>query len=111
MAERSEKIAVVLFNLGGPDSLEGVKPFLTNLFSDPAIINAPAPIRWLLARFIAWRRARSTRGIYDQIGGASPLLANTKAQAQVLESMLADLGQVSCFIAMRYWHWITYRWW
>jgi ferrochelatase len=104
MAEQSEKIAVVLFNLGGPDSLEAVKPFLTNLFSDPAIINAPAPIRWLLARFIAWHRARSARGIYDQIGGASPLLENTKDQAQLLESMLADLGQVSCFIAMRYWH-------
>lgn len=104
MAEGSERVAVVLFNLGGPDSLATVKPFLINLFSDAAIINVPAPIRWILARFIAWRRAQAARDIYAQIGGASPLLANTKAQAKLLESTLADLGDVTCFVAMRYWH-------
>jgi len=104
MAKGREKVAVILFNLGGPDSLTAVKPFLINLFSDTAIINAPAPIRWILARFIAWRRAQTARDIYAQIGGASPLLANTIDQAKLLESSLADLGEVKCFIAMRYWH-------
>ncbi len=104
MAEGSTKVAVILFNLGGPDSLAAVKPFLINLFSDAAIINAPAPVRWVLARFIAWRRAQAARDIYAQIGGASPLLANTKAQAKLLASTLADLGDVACFISMRYWH-------
>src|SRR5258708_39696572 len=73
--------AVVLMNLGGPDSIAAVRPFLYNLFSDPAIIGLPAPLRLLLAWLIAARRARTARGIYAQLGGASPLLAHTKAQA------------------------------
>src|SRR5262249_22763723 len=79
------KTAVVLFNLGGPDRPGAVRPFLVNLFSDPAIIALPGPIRFLLARLIAGRRAKAAAAIYEKIGGASPLLANTRAQADALE--------------------------
>jgi ferrochelatase len=101
------KIAVVLFNLGGPDSPDSVEPFLFNLFSDPAIIALPNPLRWLVAKLISKRRASKARSIYAQIGGSSPLLANTNAQARALEAALADLGEVRCFPAMRYWHPLT----
>jgi protoporphyrin/coproporphyrin ferrochelatase len=97
--------AIVLMNLGGPDSLEAVEPFLVNLFSDPAILRLPLILRWPLARLIARRRADVARDIYDHIGGGSPLLANTQAQAHALESVLGDGG--ACFIAMRYWHPLT----
>src|SRR5260370_41342910 len=97
--------AVVLMKLGGPDSIAAVRPFLCNLFSDPAIIGLPAPLRLLLAWLIAARRARTARGIYAQLGGASPLLANTKAQAGALEAELG--GEYRCFVAMRYWHPLT----
>ncbi|MBM3534399.1 MAG: ferrochelatase [Alphaproteobacteria bacterium] len=96
------KTAVVLLNLGGPDSLDAVQPFLQNLFSDPAIISAPAPIRWLLARLISRRRAPVARKIYAEIGGRSPLLPNTEAQASALANALGEDAKV--FIAMRYWH-------
>ena len=95
------KTAVVLFNLGGPDSLAAVRPFLTNLFDDPAIIRLPRVPRWLLARLIAYRRAPVAREIYRHIGGSSPILANTEAQARALEAALGDGFRV--FIAMRYW--------
>ncbi len=110
------KTAVILFNLGGPDGLAAVRPFLFNLFNDPAIIGAPAPIRWLLAQFISRRRAPVARAIYREMGGASPLLPNTQAQADALEAALnrdggRDGGQAGgaarrykTFIAMRYWH-------
>ncbi len=101
------KIAVVLFNLGGPDRPEAVRPFLFNLFNDPAIIGAPSPIRWLLAKFISTRRAPVAREIYAHLGGGSPLLGNTEAQARALEADLTDLGEVRAFIAMRYWHPLT----
>ena len=99
------RLAVVLFNLGGPDSPDAVRPFLNNLFGDPAILPVPAPIRFLLSRYIAGRRAAAARDIYEQLGGASPLLAQTEAQARALETSLAARGQEArCFIAMRYWH-------
>ncbi len=99
------KLAVVLFNLGGPDSLKAVKPFLRNLFSDPAIIGLPGFLRLPLARLIAARRTPFTRGMYEEIGGRSPLLDETEAQARALEASLANAGRdVRCFIAMRYWH-------
>ena len=101
------KIAVILFNLGGPDVLESVRPFLFNLFSDPAIIGLPNPFRWLVARMISDRRAAKARGIYALMGGGSPILPNTMAQAQALEASLRDLGEVRCFPAMRYWHPLT----
>jgi protoporphyrin/coproporphyrin ferrochelatase len=98
--------AVVLMNLGGPDSLAAVRPFLFNLFSDPAIISLPTVLRLPLAWLIAARRAETARKIYAQLeGGVSPLLANTEVQARALE---ANLGaEYRCFIAMRYWHPLT----
>jgi ferrochelatase len=93
--------AVVLFNLGGPDSLEAVQPFLFNLFRDPAIIALPNPLRWLIARLIAARRAPTARQIYARMGNTSPLLANTIAQADALEGVLGPDHRV--FVAMRYW--------
>ena len=99
------RLAVILFNLGGPDSPEAVKPFLQNLFSDPAILPVPGPVRFLLSRYIAGRRAAPARAIYEQLGGASPLLEQTDAQARALEAALAGRGQEArCFTAMRYWH-------
>jgi protoporphyrin/coproporphyrin ferrochelatase len=97
--------AIVLMNLGGPDSPQAVRPFLINLFSDPAIISLQLPLRWLLARVIAWRRAETARDIYDHLGGGSPLLANTEAQARALESVFGSDNR--CFVAMRYWHPLT----
>ena len=96
------KTAVVFFNLGGPDSPEAVQPFLFNLFNDPAIIGAPPPIRWLLAKFISRRRAPVAREIYEKLGGSSPLLSNTRAQADALDAALD--GKTKSFVAMRYWH-------
>lgn len=101
------RIGVVLFNLGGPDSLDAVKPFLKNLFSDPAIIRAPAPVRWFLARLISTRRAPFARAIYGQMGGRSPILPETEAQAAALMAELARLApehEWTSAIAMRYWH-------
>lgn len=101
------KIAVVLMNLGGPDSLEAVQPFLYNLFADKAIINLPSPFRQLLALFISKRRAAKAQKIYARIGGKSPLLENTQAQAQALEQALQaqhPTKVIKIFIAMRYWH-------
>ena len=96
------KTAVVLFNLGGPDQLEAVRPFLFNLFNDPAIIGAPRPVRWGLAQFISRRRAPVAQEIYEHLGGGSPLLPNTEAQATALEQALG--GDARVFVAMRYWH-------
>jgi ferrochelatase len=92
-------------NLGGPDSPEAVRPFLYNLFSDPAIIGLPAVLRLPLAWLIAARRAPVARGIYSQLGGSSPLLANTQAQARALEQQLG--AGYRTFVAMRYWHPVT----
>jgi len=96
------RVAVVLMNLGGPDSLASVQPFLVNLFSDPAIIGLPGFLRVPLARFAAWRRAPVARDIYARLGGRSPLLVNTEVQARALEAALGP--GYRCFVAMRYWH-------
>lgn len=98
------RTAIVLFSLGGPDGPAAVEPFLLNLFSDPAILRVPGLLRPLLARFIARRRAPIATRVYAKLGGGSPLLANTEAQARALEAALADLGERRCFVAMRYWH-------
>jgi len=95
------KTAVVLMNLGGPDSDAAVEPFLFNLFSDPAIIALPNPLRWLIAKLISRQRGPVARAIYAKIGSASPLLPNTEAQARALEQALG--AETRCFIAMRYW--------
>ena len=73
------RLAVVLMNLGGPDRLESVQPFLFNLFNDPAIIGLPQPLRWIVAQALSRRRAPIARRIYEEIGGGSPLLQNTAA--------------------------------
>ncbi len=103
MAEAGGTTAVVLFNLGGPDSPAAVRPFLLNLFNDPAIIRLPQPLRWLLARFITWRRADKAVANYEHMGGASPILGLTEQQAAALE---AELGaeRYRILVAMRYWH-------
>jgi ferrochelatase len=97
------KVAVVLFNLGGPDSPKAVWPFLRNLFSDPAILRVPFFVRPVLARVIARLRLGPATKNYRILGGKSPLLEMTQAQARALESALPEL-EAQCFIAMRYWH-------
>ncbi len=97
------RLAIVLFNLGGPDRLESVKPFLVNLFTDPAILRVPALIRPFLARLIAWRRVKPATENYRILGGGSPLLQLTRDQARALEQALPEY-EARCFIAMRYWH-------
>ncbi len=104
--EAGRRIAVVLFNLGGPDSLDAVRPFLFNLFRDPAIIAVPAIVRYPLAALIAGLRARLARTNYGRMGGASPLLPETEQQAAALKAHLAAAlpnDAVEVVIAMRYW--------
>ena len=99
------RLAVVTFNLGGPDSLEAVQPFLFNLFHDPAIIGLPQPFRWLVAKLISRRRAPIAREIYSHLGGKSPLLEFTHAQATALAEELSGVDDsVEIFVCMRYWH-------
>ena len=98
------KTAVVLFNLGGPDCLESVRPFLFNLFNDRAIIGLPNPFRRILASLISRRREETAQKIYEELDGKSPILENTQAQAKALEASLSGHGQVRVFTAMRYWH-------
>lgn len=95
------KIAIVLFNLGGPDKMESVKPFLLNLFRDPAILRVPPFVRPFLARLIAGLRVKAASENYAILGGKSPLLELTEQQARALEGCVPG---ARCFIAMRYWH-------
>lgn len=102
----SRRVAVILFNLGGPDSPRAVRPFLFNLFNDKAIIGVPQPFRFLLAQLISRTREKSAQANYARLGGRSPLLPETVKQAKALE---AELGKrvsnvtFKCFPAMRYW--------
>ncbi|WP_084697995.1 ferrochelatase [Muricoccus aerilatus] len=99
------KVAVVLFNLGGPDSPEAVRPFLTNLFTDPAILRFPAIFRIPFGRLIAARRTKAATENYAILGGKSPLRELTEEQAAALEASLRGAGmEARCFVAMRYWH-------
>ncbi len=99
------KKAVVLFNLGGPDSPEAVEPFLFNLFYDPAIIRLPKLLRFFIAKLISRRRGPTAREIYAHLGGKSPLLEQTMAQQKALREALQDQeDDFEVFIAMRYWH-------
>lgn len=96
------RLAVVVFNLGGPDSLDAVEPFLQNLFSDPAVIELPALLRRPVAAFVAKRRAPVAREIYARLGGRSPILEETRNQAAALESALRGRGlEARVFVAMR----------
>jgi len=99
------KLAVVLFNLGGPDSLKAVRPFLFNLFRDPAIIQLPAVARYALAALISTTRNKTAQANYAIMGGRSPLLPETEDQANALEAELRAQGMVDArvFISMRYW--------
>ncbi len=97
------RVAIVLFNLGGPDRPEAIRPFLLNLFSDPAILRVPFFVRPLLARLIAGMRVKPATENYAILGGRSPLLELTEEQARALEGALPELD-VRCFTAMRYWH-------
>lgn len=97
------KIAIVLFNLGGPNSPAAIGPFLLNLFSDPAILRVPFFVRFILARIIAKARLKLATENYALLGGRSPLLELTQQQAAALESAFGD-DDAKCFIAMRYWH-------
>ncbi|MGZ5901459.1 MAG: ferrochelatase [Reyranella sp.] len=105
------KVAIILFNLGGPDSLDSVQPFLRNLFGDPAILRLPTLIRSPLARFLSSRRTAKARAIYAKIGGSSPILGQTEAQARALEEALGkddDQGhEWRGYVCMRYWHPMT----
>ncbi|MFA6279525.1 MAG: ferrochelatase [Bdellovibrionales bacterium] len=96
------KTAAILMSMGGPASLEGVRPFLFNLFKDPAILRLPFFIRIPLAFYLARRREKAAIENYKKLGGSSPLLANTKAQAAALEKELSKRGAFRCFVGMRY---------
>jgi len=101
------KKAVILFNLGGPDKLENVEPFLFNLFYDTAILNLPKFLRFPLAKLIANRRAPTAKKIYEELGGSSPILKLTEEQAVALELKLNEednFSEYKCFIVMRCWH-------
>jgi ferrochelatase len=97
------KVAIVLFNLGGPDRPEAIRPFLLNLFSDPAILRVPFFVRPFLARTITRARLVPATANYALLGGKSPLLDLTRQQADALDAALPE-ADVKCFIAMRYWH-------
>ncbi|PIE59461.1 MAG: ferrochelatase [Desulfobulbus propionicus] len=98
-------IGVILLNLGGPERLEDVEPFLFNLFSDRALIRlGPAFLQKPLARLIARKRAPKSKKNYQQIGGGSPLLTITSQQAHELERLLAQDGSYLVRPCMRYWH-------
>lgn len=97
------RVVIVLFNLGGPDKPASVRPFLVNLFKDPAILRVPFIIRPFLARLIATLRVKAASENYAILGGKSPLLELTEEQARSLEAALPALD-ARCFVAMRYWH-------
>jgi ferrochelatase len=104
------KLAVVLFNLGGPDDQDDVKPFLRNLFRDPAIIQAPGLVREGLAWLISTTRAKEAKANYAKMGGGSPLLHETQKQAAALKTQLrARLPDwdIRIWPAMRYWNPLT----
>jgi ferrochelatase len=107
MAKTTRRVGVVLFQLGGPDTLAAIEPFLYNLFCDPDIIDFPFARlgRKPLAKLISTTRARKVQHHYATIGGGSPIRRFTEQQARALEAELANQGlDARCFVAMRYWH-------
>lgn len=107
MTRTNRRVGIVLFQLGGPDTLEAIEPFLYNLFCDPDIIDFPfARIgRRPLAKLISTTRSRKVQHHYASIGGGSPIRPNTERQARALERELRRGGiDAHCFVAMRYWH-------
>ncbi|OLF75551.1 ferrochelatase [Maricaulis sp. W15] len=111
MSDGRKKLAIILFNLGGPDGLDAVRPFLRNLFRDPAIIQAPGLIREALALFISTVRAKEAKANYAKMGGGSPLLPETIRQANALADHLSPQWpdhDIRIWPAMRYWHPFTH---
>ena len=108
-ASGNTKTAIVLFNLGGPDSLKSVKPFLFNLFNDKNIITLPSFFRYFIAWFISSRREKTAIEIYSQMGGKSTILEETLGQANALKLELSDKikTEFEVFICMRHWHPMT----
>ncbi|HXJ90587.1 MAG TPA: ferrochelatase [Candidatus Binatia bacterium] len=107
MTRTTRRVGIVLFQLGGPDTLEAIQPFLYNLFCDPDIIDFPFARlgRKPLAKLISTTRARKVQHHYSTIGGGSPIRRHTERQAQALERELRTQGiDAHCFVAMRYWH-------
>src|SRR3954463_5841897 len=107
MAEDKRRVGVVLFQLGGPDSLQAIEPFLFNLFCDPDIIDFPFARlgRRPLAKLISTTRAKKVQHHYQVIGGCSPIRRHTEQQARALEAALREAGvNATCVVAMRYWH-------
>ena len=104
--EAPKRIAIVLFQLGGPDSQAAVEPFLYNLFCDPDIINFPGAFlaRKPLAKFISTRRSKVVAQHYAEIGGGSPIRKLTEQQGRALEAALRPHFNVRAIVAMRYWH-------
>ena len=101
------KKAIILFNLGGPDKIENVEPFLFNLFNDPAILDLPTFLRYPLAKLISNRRAPVAKKIYAELGGSSPILKLTREQSDALEIKLnqtQEEDEYKCFIIMRCWN-------
>jgi ferrochelatase len=97
--------AIILFNLGGPDSLGAVQPFLFNLFNDQAIISLPGMLRYPLAKFISKRRTPVAKAIYAEMGGKSPILKETQTQGDAIEKTLKEESdEYKCFIVMRCWN-------
>jgi protoporphyrin/coproporphyrin ferrochelatase len=107
MSQTERCLGIVLFQLGGPDTLEAIQPFLYNLFCDPDIIDFPfARIgRRPLAKLISTTRAKKVEHHYSVIGGGSPIRRFTETQARALEAALQSQDvNARCFVAMRYWH-------
>ena len=99
--------AVILFNLGGPDSQESVEPFLFNLFYDPEILSLPKILRYFMAKIISKKRKSTAQKIYAEIGGSSPILKLTNDQSKALENKLNEninKDIYKCFVVMRCWH-------
>lgn len=107
----AKKIAVILFNMGGPSDQNAVKPFLFNLFNDKAIISLPNPFRFFLAKLISSKREHKAKEIYQRMGGGSPIVPQTMAQAAALEKALNKnkKDKYKTFVAMRYWHPFAYE--
>src|SRR6185295_12307268 len=105
LKSNDERIGVLLLNLGGPDTLDDVRPFLYNLFADPDIIRLPwrflqKPLAWM----ISTQRYKKSRGYFEKIGGGSPLRRITDEQARALEAALAERHiNARAYVAMRYW--------
>ena len=100
------KKAVILFNLGGPDSLDAVEPFLFNLFNDPAILGLPRILRYPLAKLISKRRTPVAKAIYEEMGGKSPILEETDRQAKAIEKVLEkepDSSVISSILKRNIW--------